>query len=122
VVALALLAGRDVLPRLLTDDPAVLAAIGGAWVLAAVGHVINGPVFALDGVLMGAEDFAYLRTWTVVAAVVGGTAGQLVPTLGGGLLGLWIAVELLMVVRLVSLVLRVRGDRWGRAGAALVTE
>jgi putative MATE family efflux protein len=122
VVALLLIAGRDLVPRALTDDPAVLGAIGTAWVLAAAGHVINGPVFALDGVLMGAEDFAYLRTWTVVAAVVGGTAGQLVPTVGGGLLGLWIAVELLMVVRLVSLVLRVRGDRWGRAGVALVTE
>jgi putative MATE family efflux protein len=121
VLAVGLVAGRDVLPRLLTDDPAVLAAIGGAWMLAAVGHVINGPVFALDGVLMGAEDFAYLRTWTVVAAVVGGTAGQLVPTLGGGLLGLWVAVELLMAVRLVSLLLRVRGDRWGRTGTALVS-
>lgn len=121
VVAALLLAGRDVLPRLLTDDPAVLAAIGGAWVLAAVGHVVNGPVFALDGVLMGAEDFAYLRTWTVVAAAVGGAAGQLVPTLGGGLVGLWVAVQLLMAVRLVALVLRVRGDRWGRTGTALVT-
>jgi putative MATE family efflux protein len=118
-VAVLLIAGRDVLPRLLTDDPAVLAALGGAWVFAAAAHVINGPVFALDGVLMGAEDFAYLRTWTVLAAVVGGVAGQLVPVVGGGLLGLWIAVELLMVVRLVSLVVRVRGDRWGRPGADL---
>ncbi|WP_052665422.1 MATE family efflux transporter [Nitriliruptor alkaliphilus] len=122
VVALLLVGGQDVLPRILTDDPAVLGAIGGAWVLAAVGHVVNGPVFALDGVLMGAEDFAYLRTWTVMAAIVGGVAGQLVATTGGGLLGLWVAVQLLMLVRLVSLVLRVRGDRWGRAGAALVTE
>jgi putative MATE family efflux protein len=121
VVAALLILGRDLLPRVLTDDPAVLAAIGGAWVFAAAAHVINGPVFALDGVLMGAEDFAYLRTWTVTAAVVGGAAGQLVPAIGGGLLGLWIAVELLMVIRLVSLVLRVRGDAWGRPGAALVT-
>jgi putative MATE family efflux protein len=122
VVAVLLVVGRDVLPRILTDEPAVLGALGGAWVLAALAHVINGPVFALDGVLMGAEDFAYLRTWTVVAAVVGGAAGQLAASLGGGLVGLWVAVELLMLVRLVSLVVRVRGDRWGRTGAALVTE
>ncbi|MEX1165159.1 MAG: MATE family efflux transporter [Nitriliruptor sp.] len=121
VVALVLVAGRDLLPRLLTDDPAVLGVIGTAWVVAAVAHVVNGPVFALDGVLMGAEDFAYLRTWTVIAAVVGGVAGQLVPVVGGGLLGLWLAIEALMVIRLVSLVLRVRGDAWGRPGAALVT-
>jgi Na+-driven multidrug efflux pump len=111
-----------VLPRLLTDEPAVLAAVATAWWFAALGHLVNGPVFALDGVLMGAEDFAYLRTWTVVAAVVGGVAGQLVVTGGGGLLGLWVAVQAMMVVRLVSLLVRVRGAAWSRTGAGLVTD
>jgi hypothetical protein len=41
---------------------------------------------------------------------------------GGGLLGLWVAVQVLMVIRLVSLVVRVRGDAWTRSGAALVGE
>jgi putative MATE family efflux protein len=122
VLALLLIAGGDVLPRLLTDDPQVLAVIATAWWFAALGHVMNGPVFALDGVLMGAEDFAYLRTWTVLAAVVGGVAGQLVATFGGGLLGLWVAVQAMMLVRLVSLVLRVRGSAWTRTGAGLVAE
>ncbi|MEX2503344.1 MAG: MATE family efflux transporter [Egicoccus sp.] len=122
VLALLLIAGGDVLPRLLTDDPQVLAVIATAWWFAALGHMINGPVFALDGVLMGAEDFAYLRTWTVLAAVVGGVAGQLVATFGGGLLGLWVAVQAMMLVRLLSLVLRVRGSAWTRTGADLVVE
>jgi putative MATE family efflux protein len=122
VIAGLLLVGQGVLPRVLTDDPTVLAVVGSAWWFAALGHVINGPVFALDGVLMGAEDFAYLRTWTVVAAIVGGGAGQLVATFGGGLLGLWVAVQLLMAVRLASLVWRVHGDAWTRSGAALVSE
>jgi putative MATE family efflux protein len=121
VIAGVLLAGSAVLPRLLTDDPAVLAAVATAWWLAAIGHVINGPVFALDGVLMGAEDFAYLRTWTVTAAVVGGVGGQLVATFGGGLLGLWVAVQAMMLVRLVSLALRARGTAWVRTGMRLVT-
>jgi putative MATE family efflux protein len=82
-----LLAGGGVLPRLLTDEPAVLATIATAWWLAALGHVVNGPVFALDGVLMGAEDFAYLRTWTVLAAIVGGVGGQVVAIRGGGCSG-----------------------------------
>lgn len=122
VLAGLLIAGSSVLPRLLTDDPVVLAVVASTWWLAALGHVVSGPVFALDGVLMGAEDFAYLRTWTVTAAVVGGSAGQLVATFGGGLLGLWVAVQLLMVIRLVSLVVRVRSDAWTRTGAALVSE
>jgi putative MATE family efflux protein len=121
VIAGVLLAGSAVLPRLLTDDPAVLAAVATAWWLAAMGHAINGPVFALDGVLMGAEDFAYLRTWTVAAAVVGGAGGQLVATFGGGLLGLWVAVQAMMLVRLVSLALRARGTAWVRTGTRLVT-
>lgn len=122
VVAGLLILGGDLLPGLLTDDAQVLAMIGTAWWFAALGHVVNGPVFALDGVLMGAEDFAYLRTWTVLAAVVGGVGGQLVASFGGGLLGLWIAVEAMMLVRLVSLMVRVRGDAWTRTGAGLVVE
>lgn len=120
VLAAALLLGQGLLPRLLTDDPVVLATIASAWWLAALGHVLNGPVFALDGVLMGAEDYRYLRTWTVVAAVVGAAGAQVAVAAGAGLLGLWVAVQALMAVRLVSLVLRVRGDAWTSGGVGLV--
>jgi putative MATE family efflux protein len=122
LVGLLLLAGSGPLPRLLTDDPTVLAAVATAWWLASLGHVLNGTVFVLDGALMGAEDFAYLRTWTLVAAVVGAVGGQAVATFGGGLFGLWVVVQLMMLVRLVSLVLRLRGGRWARTGARLVNE
>lgn len=122
VLAALLLLGQGLLPRVLTDDPAVLAAIATAWWFAALGHVVNGPVFALDGVLMGAEDFGYLRTWTVVAAAVGAVGAQVAVLTGAGLLGLWVAVQALMLVRLVSLVMRVRGDAWARTGAASRTE
>jgi putative MATE family efflux protein len=122
VIGALLLAGSGVLPRVLTDDPAVLAVVATTWWFAALGHLINGPVFALDGVLMGAEDFAYLRTWTVLAAVVGGVGGQVAATFGGGLFGLWVAVQVMMLVRLLSLVLRVRGAAWSRTGAGLVTD
>jgi len=122
VMAVLLLLATPVGARLLTDDPAVLAMATGVWWLMAAGQLLNGPVFALDGVLMGAEDFAYLRTWTVIAALVGGAGGQLVATFGGGLLGLWLAVQAMMLVRLLSLVLRLRGDGWTRTGAALVSE
>jgi putative MATE family efflux protein len=112
VLAVVLWVAAGVLPRVLTDDAAILAAVGTTWWLLAASQVVGGPVYALDGVLMGAEDFAFLRTSTVTAGVVGGVAGQLVASFGGGLLGLWIAVQLLMLVRFVALVTRLWGGRW----------
>lgn len=107
------------LPRLLTDDPAVLAAVGGVWALATLSHIVNAPVFALDGVLMGAGDFPYLRTWALVGAVVAAAGAQLAVAADGGLVGLWVALEAMMLVRLTSLVVRIRGQGWLRVGPDL---
>lgn len=121
-VAVLLLGGTRLIPQLMTDDPNVLAAVGSVWWFMALGQLINGPVFALDGVLMGAEDFRYLRTWTIIAALAGGGSGQLVATFGGGLFGLWVAVQLMMAVRLGSLVVRLKSETWTNVGSDLVTE
>ena len=112
IVAAVLVVAEPVVPRLLTDDPATLAVVSTAWWLASGGHVINGLVFVLDGVLMGADDFAYLRRWMIIGAIVAGVGAQLAVSAGAGLLGLWVAVQALMVVRAVSLVVRVRGETW----------
>ena len=122
VIGAVLLAGSEVLPRVLSDDPAVLAAVATTWWFLALAQVVNAPVFALDGVLFGAEDLRYLRTWTLLAAVVAGVGAQVALLTGAGLLGLWIAVQAMMVVRLGSLVWRVRGRAWTRTGAGLVTD
>ncbi len=97
---LLLLAGP--IPRLLTDEPTILAAVATAWWLASVGHVLNGTVFVLDGVFMGAGDFAFLRTWTLVAAGVAAVGAQIAAGAGAGVLGLWVALEAMMVVRFVT--------------------
>jgi len=112
LTAALLLASSRVVPRLLTDDAAVLEAVASAWWLLAVGHLITGVVFSLDGVLMGAEDYRYLRDTTVVAALVGGTLAQGVASSGGTLLMLWGCVQVLMLVRFVALVTRLRGRHW----------
>jgi putative MATE family efflux protein len=98
--------------RIFTSEPEVLALIGTAWALASLMHALNGLVFVLDGVAMGAADFRYLRTWTIAAAVIAGTMGQVGVSMGGGLLWLWACVGVLMAVRGTSLALRIRGTRW----------
>lgn len=112
VAGVLLLVGRGVVAGLFTSDPAVLAVIAGAWWIASLGHALNGMVFVLDGVAMGAADFAYLRTWTVLAAVVAGVLAHVGVAFGAGLLWLWACTELMMVIRGASLALRVRGTGW----------
>ena len=115
-VVFAALAG--VLPRLFTTDPAVLAAVPAAWWFFAGMQPLTGVVFALDGVLLGAGDAAYLRTWTLAA----GAAGFLPLTwaslvFGWGLAGIWSGLTAFVVIRLVAVTLRVRSGRWAVAGA-----
>lgn len=117
LTALLLLVTAGIVPRLLATDPAVLDAVATTWWLLAVGHLLTGVVFALDGVMMGAEDYRYLRDTTIAAALIGGTAAQLVATTGGTLLELWFCVQTLMLVRFVALVLRLRGEAWVDAAA-----
>ncbi len=116
VTAAVLLPLGAVLPRLLTGDAAVLGVIAAAWTVAALAQVPGGVAFVLDGVLMGADDWAYLRTWTVIAAVSAGLAAQLAVSAGGGLVVLWWCVVGMTVVRAVSLLARVRSGGWARAG------
>jgi putative MATE family efflux protein len=118
-IAALLLAGVGVVPPLFTDEAAVLGAVGAAWWIAAGGHALNGVVFVLDGVFMGAEDFAYLRTWTITAAVVAAVGAQVAASIGAGIVGIWVAMQMMMLIRLVSLGWRMRDDRWVRTGSAL---
>lgn len=111
-VAALLLLAQPVIPRLFTNDAAVIAVAATAWWLAAGGHALNGIVFVLDGVLMGADDFAYLRRWMIIGAVVAGVGAQVAVSLGTGLLGLWVALQSLMIVRAVSNIQRVRHGKW----------
>ena len=106
-----------VLPPVFTPDPAVLAVVPVAWWFFAALQPVAGVVFAIDGVLLGAGDAAFLRTWTLLAAVVG-----FLPLIwaslafGWGLAGIWSGLAAFMLVRLVAVLLRVRGDRWAVIG------
>ena len=111
-------AAEPVLPHAFTSDPAVLGQIPYAWWIFAGMQPVAGVVFALDGVLLGAGDAAYLRTATVVAAVLGFLPLIWAAMLfGWGLLGIWTGLAMFILVRLAFVVLRARGDRWAVTGA-----
>jgi putative MATE family efflux protein len=107
-----------VLPPVFTPDAEVLDAVPVPWWFFAAMQPVAGVVFALDGVLLGAGDAAYLRTSTLLAAVVG-----FLPLIwaslafGWGLTGIWTGLTLFMVLRLVAVGLRARSDRWVVTGA-----
>jgi len=77
-----------------------------------------GVVFALDGVLIGAGDVAFMRTLTIVAAVVGFIPLTLAALhWGWGIGGVWAGLAAFIAVRLVGMVARTRTDRWVILGA-----
>ncbi len=111
-------AAQPVLPRVFTADADVLAQIPQAWWIFVCLQPIAGVVFAIDGVLLGAGDAAFLRTATVASAVFGFLPFIWASMLfGWGLLGIWLGLGTFMLARLVFVVLRARGDRWAVTGA-----
>jgi Na+-driven multidrug efflux pump len=115
-VLFAALAG--VLPHAFTTDPGVLAQLPHAWWFFVGLQPVAGVVFALDGVLFGAGDAAYLRTTTVLAAVLGFLPlVWLSLVFGWGLVGIWAGLSAFVVGRFAAVLLRVRSGRWAVTGA-----
>ncbi|WP_204809051.1 MATE family efflux transporter [Mycobacterium riyadhense] len=106
-------AGAGVLPGLFTDDRSVLAAIGVPWWFMVAQLPVAGIVFALDGVLLGAGDAAFMRTATVVSAVLGFLPlTWLALVFGWGLAGIWSGLSTFVALRLVFVGWRALGGRW----------
>ncbi|WP_373279228.1 MATE family efflux transporter [Skermania piniformis] len=108
-----------VLPTWFTRDGTVLAQVGSIWWLFVALMPVAGVVFALDGVLLGAGDAAYLRSTTLAAALLGFLPliwGALV--LDWGLPGIWTGLAAFMLIRLVAVSVRVASGRWAIVGAA----
>ncbi|MDF0532036.1 MATE family efflux transporter [Tsukamurella sp. 8F] len=115
LVSLALAVTSPFAPHAFTSAADVIAALVVPWWLL-VGMVpVAGVVFALDGVLLGAADAAYLRTTTLASALVG-----FLPMIwlsywfGWGLAGIWSGLAAFMVLRCAAVVWRVRGSAWTR--------
>jgi putative MATE family efflux protein len=112
-------AGWWALPRLFSSSPAVWHQAHLLWPWFVAMLPAAGIVFALDGVIIGAGDVAFLRTVTIVAALGGFVPITLATAYWGwGIGGVWAGLTAFVLIRLVGLVWRVRGDRWVVLGSA----
>lgn len=130
VLAAVVAVGGVLLPGVFTSDAAVLAAAGvadgtlqwGPWCILAVMVLLGGVVFALDGVLLGAGDVAYLRTATIVSVVLGFIPGVWLAWFADlGLTGVWYGLLAFITIRLIAVVYRFRSGRWARTGTGVTT-
>ena len=122
VAGLVILVSRHRIASVFSADPEVLGAISLVLVFVAISEPINGYVFALDGILIGAGDLAYLGRSMALASVAFvamiaalWSTGRLEG--GAGLGWLWTALGAFMVLRAIGVWWRWRGDRWVVLGA-----
>lgn len=119
VFGLLLLATISVVPRAFTSDPRVLHQAHLLWPLFALMQPVGAVVFALDGILIGAGDTRYIALAMAFSALV---CFMPVAVLSGvldwGVVGIWSALNVLMVARGVTMGRRFAGGAWARVGAS----
>lgn len=109
---------HSLLPRVFTPDAAVMDTAATLLIVAAVLQPLNGLVFVLDGLLIGAGDGSYLAVAMVIGLAVFAPAALAVLALDLSIVWLWYAIGLLMLTRLLTLWPRWRGSAWAVTGAA----
>ncbi|MGN6332872.1 MAG: MATE family efflux transporter [Motilibacteraceae bacterium] len=117
VVGAVLLVARPVYVPWFSEDPAVRAALSAALVVAALLQPVDGVVFALDGVLIGAGDGRYLAVAGLLSLVAFVPLAVAVDLADGGLVAVWLAFAGFMLARLVTLVRRALTSAWAVPGA-----
>jgi putative MATE family efflux protein len=113
VIGGVFLALADVVPRAFTSDPDVIDQAQDLWPLFCALWPVAAVVFALDGILIGAGDTAYLAAAMVVAFVVFLPLVLVADTVAG----VWAALDVLMLARLATLGGRFMRRRWALVGA-----
>lgn len=117
VACAAVAALAPVLPVLFTGDGAVRDAARVALLGVALSQVPGAIAWALDGVLLGAGDFAYAKWVTLAALAAFVPVAAVVATSDGlGVGWLWIGLTGWLAVRAAGGALRLRGSAW-TAGA-----
>jgi Na+-driven multidrug efflux pump len=122
-VALGMVAGaltlafRRPIAGLFTDDPVLIGLIAYLLVWVALAEPLNGFVFALDGILIGAGDLAYLGRAMTAVSIAFLAMGAAVIATDAGLGWLWTALTAFMLLRGVAVWWRWRSGRWLVTGA-----
>ncbi|MBV9950331.1 MAG: MATE family efflux transporter [Acidimicrobiia bacterium] len=116
--ALLVVALRPWLGELFSDDQAVVSLAGFLFWWVAALQPVNGVVFVLDGLLMGAGDVRFLARAMVAAFGVFVIAAIAVLVTGAGIGWLWAALAVLMTARLIPLRRRFDQGAWAVTGAS----
>lgn len=95
---------RHDLPGWFTTDPGVAALAITLMPIVALSQPLNGLIFVLDGVMIGATEFTYMAKATVFAAGV----ACLLLLMAGSISAVWWAMVTMNVLRLVTLYPRYR--------------
>jgi putative MATE family efflux protein len=114
--AVVLLPLADVIPRAFTADASVREQARAMWPLFALMQPLAGAVFALDGILIGASDTAYLMWSMLAASAIFCTIAGLALALHWGIVGVWAGLDVLIGARLALLGARFAGRRWAVVG------
>ena len=119
---IAFLGAQDAIVTFFTNSTDVKLLLGaGVILLVALFQPLNGIVFVLDGLLIGARDTRFLM-WAMLI----GALGIFVPiswmslNWGWGLTGIWAGVGALMSWRLVTLLYRFFSRSWSASQKAAV--
>jgi len=104
------------LPRAFTGDPRVLHQAALLWPFLVVMQPLGGAVFALDGILIGAGDTRFLMWSMLAASGLFVTLAALALAFGWGIVGVWAALDVLIVARLALLGPRFARRRWAVVG------
>jgi Na+-driven multidrug efflux pump len=113
VIGGVFLALADVVPRAFTSDPKVIDQAHDLWPLFCVMWPVAAIAFALDGILIGAGDTAYLAIAMAAAFVVFAPVALAANTVAV----VWVAIDVLMIVRATTLGARFARRRWALVGA-----
>jgi putative MATE family efflux protein len=114
---IVLLALGDLVPTAFTGDPAVIAQAHKVWPLFAAMMPLNGAVFALDGILIGAGDTRFLMWGMLASSAVYIPVALLALANDWGIVGVWCGLVGLIGMRLVTCGVRFAGSRWALTGA-----
>lgn len=108
---------RTWIPRVFTPDQEVRDQIAAVLIVVAILLPLNGLVFVLDGVLIGAGDARYLAIAGTIVTCAYLPFAVWVDLADKSLVWLWAAYGISMLGRGIALWVRARGARWMRLGA-----